>query len=186
MSEFALYNEKQICSPVAAVRINVAQQLKQSVGYAHRYQISEREPFLEGEVRLLRTNRSILATARLRTKVRSECSRCLEEFESPLTVDFEEEYFPSKDVLSGSSLPVPEGVEGFIIDENHMLDLTEAIRQHIMLALPMKPLCRQDCAGLCPVCGQNLNYGACNCAQRHLDSRWAPLQGLLSNKRRGR
>ncbi len=167
------------------MRINVAQQLKQSVGYVRRYQIDERSPFLKGEVRLLRTNRGILATVRLKTKVRSVCSRCLEEFESPLTVDFEEEYFPSRDVLNGSSLPVSEGVEGFVIDENHMLDLTEAVRQHIMLALPMKPICQQDCAGLCPVCGQNLNYGTCNCAQRHPDSRWASLQGLLSSERRG-
>jgi uncharacterized protein len=168
------------------MRINVAQQLKQPVGQVCHYQISEKEPFLKGEVRLLRTNRSILATVRLKTKVKSVCSRCLEEFESSLTLEFKEEYFPSRDVLSGSPLPVPEDAEGFIIDENHMLDLSEAVRQHILLALPMKPICRQDCAGLCPVCGQNLNYGTCNCAHRHPDSRWAPLQSLLSNERRGR
>jgi len=161
------------------MRINVAQQLKQSIGQVRRYQISEingQDLPIEGEVQLLRTNRSILVTARLQTMVKCICSRCLEEFECPLTLDIEEEYFPTTDTISGLSLSLPEGAEGFVIDESHVLDLSEAIRQHTLLALPMKPICKDDCAGLCPDCGHNLNYGPCNCTMGTVSSPWAQLQ----------
>jgi uncharacterized protein len=161
------------------MRINVAQQLKQPIGQVRRYQISEindQDLPIEGEVQLLRTNRSILVTARLKTMVKCICSRCLEEFECPLTLDIEEEYFPTADTTSGLSLSLPEGAEGFVIDESHVLDLSEAIRQHTLLALPMKPICRDDCAGLCPDCGHNLNYGPCHCTGGTVSSPWARLQ----------
>ncbi len=161
------------------MRINVAQQLKQPIGQVRRYQISEindQDLPIEGEVQLLRTNRSILVTARLKTTVKCICSRCLEEFEYPLTLDIEEEYFPTADTTSGLSLSLPEGAEGFVIDESHVLDLSEAIRQHTLLALPMKPICEDDCAGLCPDCGHNLNYGPCHCTGRTVSSPWAQLQ----------
>jgi uncharacterized protein len=161
------------------MRINVAQQLKQPIGQVRHYQVSEingQDLPIEGEIELLRTNRSILVTARLKTTVRCICSRCVEEFEYPLTLDIEEEYFPTTDTISGLSLSLPEGAEGFVIDENHVLDLSEAIRQHTLLALPMKPICRNDCAGLCPDCGHNLNYGPCNCTERTVSSPRAQLE----------
>ena len=144
------------------MRINVAEQLKQPIGQVRCYQIGDRgdqELPIQGEVQLLHTGRGILVTGRLKTTVKSICSRCLEEFDCTLTLDIEEEYFPSTD------LPMPEEIEGFVIDESHVLDLSEAIRQHTLLALPMKPICREDCAGLCPNCGQNLNRGSCHCAR---------------------
>jgi len=162
------------------MRINVAQQLKEPIGQVRRYQISEindQDLPIEGEVQLLRTNRSILVTARLKTTVKCICSRCLEEFEYPLTMGIEEEYFPTTDMISGLSLSLPEGTEGFVIDESHVLDLSEAIRQHTLLALPMKPICENVCAGLCPDCGQNLNYGPCNCTGMTVSSPWAQLEG---------
>jgi uncharacterized protein len=155
------------------MRINVAQLLKQPVGRVRQYRIEEGG--IRGKVRLLRINRGILVTAALEGSVTSVCSRCLEEFECPLSLDFEEEYFTSKDVS-------PEEADGFVIGEDHMLDLSEAIRQHTLLMLPMKPICREDCAGLCPVCGKNLNYGPCSCIQESSHSHWAPLQSLLSGE----
>jgi uncharacterized protein len=89
----------------------------------------------------------------------------LSSFRSPLVLDIEEEYFPVIDVVSGSSLSLPERPGCFTIDERHILDLTEAIKQYALLAIPMKPLCRQDCRGLCPNCGHNLNEGPCDCRE---------------------
>jgi uncharacterized protein len=161
------------------MRINVAQLLKQQVGEVRYCKIDDIG--IRGEARLLRTNRGVLVTAELETGVTSVCSRCLEEFEYPLTLSFEEEYFPLSDVNSG--IPLPQEAEGFIIDEEHTLDLSEAIRQYVLLALPMKPICRKDCAGLCPVCGKNLNYGQCNCSWERPYSPWVSLQSLFSGKR---
>lgn len=117
---------------------------------------------VRGEVSLMRTDRSILVRGTFASEAEVSCSRCLAVFGSPLVLNIEEEFFPTVDVISGAPLAVPdEGV--FTIDRQHMLDLTEAVRQYMLLALPMKPLCHDDCAGLCPDCGQNLNLGPCAC-----------------------
>ena len=136
------------------MRINVSQLLKSALGSRRNYKLSDivsisgGDSLVEGEVSLVRTDRGILVKAILNTEVEVACSRCLNLFTSPLVVNFEEEYFPVIDVVSGSSLSAPEESGCFTIDERHILDLTEAVRQYALLAIPMKPLCREDCAGL--------------------------------------
>jgi uncharacterized protein len=93
----------------------------------------------------------------------------------PIRLDIAEEYFPTTDVQSGAALPVPDGAGSFTVDEHHVIDLTEAIRQYAEMKMPMKPLCRDDCAGICPSCGRNRNEGDCDCRRRETDPRWAVL-----------
>ena len=135
--------------------INVAQQLRAPIGTMRSYEVNEVIDVVgdggsrvQGEVSLMRTNRGILAKATLNTEVELTCSRCLNSFSFPLTLSFEEEYFPTTDMASGAPLTSSDNPGSFIIDEHHVLDLTEAIRQHGLLAFPMKPLCREDCTGL--------------------------------------
>ena len=123
----------------------------------------------------MRTDRGILAKGTLYTELETACSRCLGLFSCPLTLNIEEEYFPTIDIVTGASLPSPEEPGCFTIDEHNTLDLTETIRQYALLATPMKPLCREDCAGLCPSCGHNLNDGPCNCLPQPADPRWSEL-----------
>ena len=164
--------------------INVSQQLKTSIGTIRDYEVSEivniasGKSMVQGEVGLIRTDRGILAKGTLHTEVEVICSRCLSLFNSPLTLNIEEEYFPVTDVVSGGSLPSPEEPGCFTIDEHHVIDLTEAIRQYALLAIPMKPLCRGDCAGLCPNCGHNLNQGPCDCSPQEIEPHWAELSKL--------
>jgi len=165
------------------MEINVSQQLKEPVGSIRSYEVSEvvdtnGGSTVHGEVRLMRTNRGILVNGTLYTEVEITCSRCLNLFAYPLTLSIEEEYFPTTDVVSGTPLPLPEEPGCFTIDERHILDLTEAIRQYVLMATPMKPLCQEDCAGLCSNCGQNLNQGTCNCAREGVDPRWSELTKL--------
>lgn len=135
------------------LEINVSQMLKEPVGMTQNLEIADRiaildnESKVEGEVTLTRTNRGILARGRLNADVETSCCRCLNLFNCTVDFSFEEEYFPSTDILSGARLAGPEEPESFIINEHHTLDLTEAIRQYALMALPMKPLCRPDCAG---------------------------------------
>jgi uncharacterized protein len=93
-----------------------------------------------------------------------------------LGFDFEEEYYPTIDVVTGLPVPVPEEEGIFTIGGDHVLDLSEAIRQYAIMALPMAPICRPDCAGLCPECGQNLNQGSCACRAIARDARWEALR----------
>ena len=173
------------------MQINVAQLLKAPIGSIRDYEVSEvidvtgdgNGSLVQGKVSLMRTDRSILVKGALDTEIELTCSRCLSSFNCSLTLNIEEEYFPTTDVITGASLSVPEEPGCFTIDERHVLDLTEAVRQYALLAIPMKPLCREDCAGLCPNCGHNLNRGPCGCPPQETDSRWSELSKL--NKKKG-
>jgi uncharacterized protein len=153
------------------MQVNVAQLLKGAIGSVREYEVdgvidvteNGKSSPVRGEVSLTRTDRSILAKGVVNSEVELTCSRCLSQFNCPLTLNIEEEYFPTTDIISGAPIP-PGELDRFTIDEHHVLDLTEALRQCALLAIPMKPLCREDCAGLCPNCGHNLNLGACKCS----------------------
>jgi uncharacterized protein len=137
------------------MQINVSQLLKEQVGSTRDYNISGLVDVVDnsisspvqGEVKLTRTNRSILVKGKLYISIEATCSRCLRLFSCPLVLNIEEEYFPVLNILSGDSLPSPDEPDSFTIDEHQILDLTEAIRQYALLAMPMKPLCRENCAG---------------------------------------
>ena len=167
------------------MQINVSQLIREPIGATRDYKINEaidtgdgQELLVRGQCCLLRTQRSILASCRLSTEVELSCSRCLNPFRHPLALNFEEEYLPTIDVTSGAPLPASEETGALTIDEHHILDLSEAIRQYTLLAAPMKPLCREDCAGLCQSCGHNLNLGRCGCPVETADPRWSELTKL--------
>jgi len=170
------------------MQFNVAQLLRQATGATRHYEVDEpseiADPNLSligptrGQVSFLRTQRGILVTAQLTQTVRVECVRCLAEMEVPLTIQIEEEFFPTIDLKTG--LPITwteedEVEEASLIDEKHTLDLLEVTRQELLLALPAHPLCRLDCAGLCPVCGADRNVEACDCRAEQTDPRWGEL-----------
>ena len=137
-----------------ALRINVAQQLKANIGTVQSYMIEEivdiadSSHLVQGKVRLTRTDRSLLVKGTLHIDVELTCSRCLSLFSYPLTLNIEEEYFPKIDIYTGNALLPPDDHDSFTIDEHNVLALTEAVRQYALLSVPIKPLCRADCAGL--------------------------------------
>ncbi|MCL5257008.1 MAG: DUF177 domain-containing protein [Chloroflexi bacterium] len=175
----------------AEVRFNVSQLLREPVGSVRRYEISV--PRLEldhdltmtdlrGTAKLLRTGRGILITGNLEGDVPLECSRCLEEYTTHLNFELEEEFLQTVNVISGEDMEIAEADSDMLtIDANHTLDLTDVIRESALLALPMQPLCRPDCAGLCPQCGTNLNIEQCHCQPENLDARWVKLGELLKD-----
>ena len=168
------------------MQINVSQLLQEPIGSIRDCQVDEAADIIgdgnkyttRGECRLLRTQRSILTKCVLHAEVELTCSRCLSPFRHPLKIEFEEEFIPTVDIASGAPLPLPEETSAFTIDEHHVIDLTEAIRQYALMAVPMKALCRKDCAGLCPKCGKNLNRGKCDCPAEEIDPRWSALTKL--------
>jgi uncharacterized protein len=170
--------------------INVAQLLKWPVGTTRIHPIETDEPLKlddsstatiqGGRVRLDRIDGGILARGDVDATVDLECGRCLESYQAPMRVHFEEQFVPSIDVSSGAPLPTPEDEMVFTITPNHILDLSEAVRQNIIASLPIQPICRPDCAGLCPVCGGDRNTTPCTCADDQGDNQpFAALRGLL-------
>ena len=133
--------------------IKVAQLLKEPVGSSQGHDISgtvgeEVEGFVEGKANLIRTSRGVLVQCKLTAEVKLICSRCLDSFLCPMSFTAEEEFLPISDVSGDVARPSLEQSEGFTIDNKNVLDLSELIRQYILLNLPMKPLCRPDCLGI--------------------------------------
>ena len=130
-----------------------------------------------GEVRLIRSERGVLVMADLDlAPVTLECGRCLEPFQAPVHLEFDEEYVLRRDPLTGVAARVEDG--DFLVDEHRHLDLSEAVRQYEQSALPIQPVCRPDCRGLCPTCGRNLNVETCACLPAGRDDPWSPLRAL--------
>jgi uncharacterized protein len=172
------------------MKFNVAQLLKEQSGGVRQYSlhedISQLDPdiiplsALDGSIQLIRTADGILARGTLNSSVELTCSRCVEPFSLPVRFILEEEFRPSVDITTGASLPVLTDEEPATrIDARHILDLTEVVRQNILLAIPPYPICRSRCAGLCPHCGQNWNEGPCECTDEPVDPRFAALKELL-------
>ncbi len=167
---------------------NVAQMLREPAGATREYTLDEGVTFGDeqtwgkiricGVLHLLRTLTGVLATGDLRTAIDEECARCLEHYHQPLMLALEDEFYPQMDPDTGVTVAIPESQ--FAIDEHHVLDLTEAIRQAVLINRPIQPLCRPDCQGLCPECGVNRNLHACDCAAPAVDPRWAKLKAMLS------
>jgi uncharacterized protein len=156
------------------IGVNVAQLLHAPVGTTRSYPLDETEPELARELNLLspivgtlkltRTNYGILAEAHYTVDLEQECGRCLEPARTTIVSDLSEELLPSTNIVTG----LPENLEADPdiprITANHEVDLTDLIRQDIVVQQPLQPLCRPDCPGLCEVCGLELQHGACTCA----------------------
>jgi uncharacterized protein len=133
--------------------INVAQLLKEPVGSSQSYDISgiigeEVEGFVEGNAKVIRIGQGVLVQCKLTAEVKLICSRCLDTFLFPISFTAEEEFLPISDVSGDLAISSVEQSEGFTINSKNILDLSELIRQYMLLNLPMKPLCRSDCPGM--------------------------------------
>ncbi len=146
---------------------NVATLLRAAPGTERRYPVEAFEMEIaddlrlaqpiEGEVRLSRAGRSIVARAHLTTAIDGYCSRCLMAVVAPIDVDIEEVAIPSVDIDTGLPVAEAEEPDALRLDDHHELDLGEPVREAISLAEPISLLCRSDCRGLCLVCGIDLN-----------------------------
>ncbi len=104
------------------------------------------------------------------------CARCLREVSGTFSFRFEKTVAPAKlmeDIRE-------EDADDYVIVHNGFLDVDEQLSEMLLLEFPSKILCREDCAGLCPRCGKDLNEGPCTCKAKEIDPRLAPLAKLLS------
>jgi len=116
------------------------------------------------------------------TVVREACARCLENFEHPLKAEFRLNY--SKKIPSDLHREEKEDIAltaqqiGMIYYDGDEIDFSEALQEQVVLAMPYRPLCREDCKGLCSKCGQDLNKSACQCEQKPAEGPFAVLKNL--------
>lgn len=104
------------------------------------------------------------------------CDRCLQDVERVITLDF------TKHVdLSISDADLPEGIDESDYIDGYHLDVDKLLFNEILIGWPTKVLCREDCKGICNVCGQNLNEGTCDCEDTGLDPRMSVVRDLFKN-----
>ena len=172
---------------------NVAQLLKEPTGSSRTYMVNEPVPIddgpthicSQGQLSLVRIDKGIWVSARLELGVAVACSRCLKSFQYPLRISIEEECLPIADINTGEPLRSADGdEEAFTIDQGNVLDLGEVLRQYTLANQPMKPLCREDCPGLCPKCGTDMGEKPCSCQEGAVDPRWGPLLKLVGEDNR--
>lgn len=115
----------------------------------------------------------------VKTTLELPCSRCLEPFTWPVDASFDLRYQPhSENTADDHEVEIEEDDLSTAFYENDEIDLGQLMREQFLLSLPMKPLCSDDCHGLCPVCGTNLNRSTCDCKREWDDPRFAALREL--------
>jgi uncharacterized protein len=115
---------------------------------------------------------------RLTADVTLDCTRCLEPVEKPLDITFDSVFVDAADETDRTEVEVGEDALDESLVENGLIDLAEVAREQILLAIPDQVLCREDCKGLCPQCGANLNLIDCRCSDDSIDPRWAALRDI--------
>jgi len=135
---------------------------------------------INGTVHMMRTDRTVLVSTSVLATVDETCSRCLEPAILTITCEFEEEFEPAnRDLVSDRPAPVEREFDpALVIDAQNTLDMTDALAQALTAAVPISPLCREDCAGICNTCFVDRNRTACRCDQAPIDPRWQALAGL--------
>ena len=128
-----------------------------------------------------RTRVQVGVAGQATTTLELSCSRCLEGFPVPVTAAFDLTYLPSDQAPpGGGEVEVGDEDINTAYYQHGEIDLAELIHEQLYLVLPMKPLCKDDCQGLCPVCGTNRNTTACTCEATWTDPRLAGLKALLN------
>ncbi|MEI8131879.1 MAG: DUF177 domain-containing protein [Leptolinea sp.] len=107
---------------------------------------------LSGKVKLTRMPKGILVQADFSSSIAAECVRCLDEFDLPLKTDISELFAFHANSVAETNLIVPEDAD---------IDLQPLLREYLLIEIPIKMICREDCKGLCTICGENLNHQTC-------------------------
>jgi uncharacterized protein len=137
---------------------------------------------LRAEAEVTKSNDQIIFRGKVTAPLKLLCSRCAEEYEKAIESEFafvlafvapqQEEELQDED--SEDFYFIPEGTIEY--------DFASQIRDLLILAVEIKPLCKDDCRGICPTCGKNLNFEQCDCNKEEIDERWLPLKDLTDRR----
>ena len=130
------------------------------------------------EAKIDKSVRQIFLQAKIRAEGSFSCDRCLENFHQEMKTEYSMVYVQG--ARSNVDLNNEEEIQVLTADKNY-IDLDDDVRQYILLTIPQKLLCREDCQGFCPTCGVNKNIASCTCGAQAVDSRWDELKKLSHN-----
>lgn len=156
-------------------------------GFAHVYQPDDLNPLderirlvepvaVKGNVKLARA--LVQVNGHIDTRAQVECDRCLQPVELPVDADFALEYITGSDYESSEAAELTDEEMSVSVFDGEAIDVDEIVKEQILLAVPTRMLCREDCKGICPECGIDRNSGECACVTDDVDPRWAALKNL--------
>jgi uncharacterized protein len=153
--------------------------------FAHTYQPEELDLVderitLNGPVEVVgsvrRSGAEVIVNGRLSSRVSVECDRCLKTVELPISAEFRVDYITGQDYESSHAAELTADDLDVSVFDGERIDVDELVKEQILLSVPDRTLCREDCKGICSTCGADLNAGACNCEQTDIDPRWEALK----------
>jgi uncharacterized protein len=132
----------------------------------------------EGSAELLpHTLGEIRVRGHLAVTMRCDCNRCLEPAQFPIDSSFDLFYRPAEVAAEeDEEVALDEGEAEIAFYDGAGIELKDVLREHVLLSMPMQRVCRADCLGICPVCGQNRNLINCGCEAKLVDDRWSALK----------
>ncbi len=151
---------------------------------AIREEGAEKLAQVSAQLRAFRDGSSVIVTGKARADIDLHCSRCLESFSAGIDSDINITYLPeteSKDVPEKHKLSEEELNTGYYKED--IIDISGLLREFVSVNIPIKPLCSEECKGLCTQCGTNLNAGNCECKDEVIDERWSKLKSLLKERK---
>jgi uncharacterized protein len=169
------------------VRIELDKLEGQFAKFAHTYSADElvlddeharlvEPPQING--RINRSGHDVRLRGQIRARAEVDCDRCLKQVTLPIETTFDVTYVPATDYVEGETAELQEEDLGLSVYEDETIDVDELVREQILLTMPARALCGEDCKGLCPVCGANRNEAACECESQNTDPRWSALKDI--------
>ena len=157
--------------------------------FAHVFQPDELNPVdervrligpaaVKGEVRL--SGHQVFVNGHIDARAQVDCDRCLQPVEASVSADFALDYITESDYESSYVAELTEDLMSVSVFDGKAIDVDEIVKEQILLAVPTRMLCRDDCKGICPECGIDKNTGECQCVTNDIDPRWAALKNLTT------
>jgi uncharacterized protein len=169
------------------MRIELERLEKDGGSFSRTYEIGELS-LDDGELQLIRPTEikgrvrrkgsEVELRGELNGRVATTCDRCLQPVEFPISSEFNERFVTAVSWRAEPQHELQEEDLNLAIFDGEAIELDDLVREEIMLAVPGHVLCREDCKGLCPVCGIDRNQSSCECEAGKIDSRWESLKEL--------
>jgi uncharacterized protein len=128
--------------------------------------------------RINRSGHDVRLSGKIVARAEVDCDRCLKQVSIPVDVDFDVTYVPAAAYVETEAAELQEEDLSLSVYEDEVIDIDELVREQVLLTMPSRALCNEDCKGLCPVCGANRNDAPCECESEETDPRWGALKDL--------
>ena len=129
--------------------------------------------------RVSRSGHEVRVRGKINARAEVDCDRCLKSVTVPVETEFDVTYVPEEDYRESEAAELKEDDLSLSVFDGATIDVDELVREQLLLALPTRALCTEECKGLCPVCGADRNADTCDCETKEVDPRWAALKSVM-------